>query len=400
MRSGRWPVFIIFVLNGVAFGSWAPRMPAIAEQIDADEGLLGLALLGASLGMIIAASLSGRWCARFGARAMFLVSSFTMVLVLPVLAAVGSPLQLGLTLVVLGAAGGVFDVAMNVAAVTVIRRTERPLMPVFHAGFSFGALIGAVGAAVAAGHDVGLFPHFVLVSVAIIGTTGAVLRHVPREAPVVDTGERHGAGRRMLRRPVLWLLGLIALFSAIVEGANGDWSALFAVRERGMDEGAAAVTFAVFSVAMGVVRLFGEQIERRFGGVRLLVGGSLIAGLGMLLTAFVPVAWMAYVGFAMAGGGLAFAFPVALELAGAVGRRADGTGGERELGFVTTIAYSGFLLGPPMIGGIAHLTDLEVGLGFAGVIAMLIAPAALAADAARRREDERKQRTVVASSVG
>jgi MFS family permease len=399
VRSGRWPVFIIFVLNGVAFGSWAPRMPTLAEQIDADEGLLGLALLGASLGMITAASLSGRWCARFGARAIFLVSSLIMVLVLPVLAAVGSPFQLGLTLVALGAAGGMFDVAMNVAAVTVIRRTERPLMPVFHAGFSFGALIGAVGAAVAAGHAVGLFPHFVLVSVAIFGTTAAVLRHVPREDPVVDTGERHGSGRQMLRRPVLWLLGLIALFSAIVEGANGDWSALFAVRERGMDEGAAAVTFAVFSVAMGVVRLFGEQIERRFGGVRLLVGGALIAGLGLLLTAFVPVAWLTFVGFAIAGGGLAFAFPVALELAGAVGRRADGTGGERELGFVTTIAYSGFLLGPPMIGGIAHVTDLEVGIGFAGVVAMLIAPAALAAAAARRREDERKQRTVVASSV-
>lgn len=399
MRSGRWPVFIIFALNGVVFGSWAPRMPTLAEQIDADEGLLGLALLGASLGMIAAASLTGRWCARFGARAMILVSSLTTVLVLPVLAAVGSAFQLGLTLVALGAAVGMLDVAMNVAAVTVIRRTERPLMPVFHAGFSFGALAGSVGAAFAAGHDLGLLPHFVLVSVAIIVTTGAVLRNVPREAPAVETGERHGGGLRMLRRPVLWLLGLIALFSAIVEGANGDWSALFAVRERGMEEGAAAVTFAVFSVAMGIVRLFGEQIERRFGAVRLLVGGALIAGLGLLLTAFVPLAWMAYVGFAMAGGGLAFAFPVALELAGAVGRRADGTGGERELGFVTTIAYSGFLLGPPMIGGIAHVTDLEVGLGFAGVIAMLIAPAALAANAARRREDERKTQTVVASSV-
>lgn len=272
-------------------------------------------------------------------------------------------------------------------------------MPVFHAGFSFGALAGAVGAAFAAGHGMGLMPHFVLVSLAIIATTGAIVRYVPREEPTVATGERRGGGPRMLRRPVLWLLGLIALFSAIVEGANGDWSALFAVRERGMSEGAAAVTFAVFSVAMGLVRLFGEQIERRFGAVRLLVIGALVAGLGLLLTAMVPIAWLAYVGFAMAGAGLAFAFPVALELAGAVGRRADGTGGERELGFVTTIAYSGFLLGPPMIGGIAHLTDLEVGVGFAGVVAMLIAPAALAANAARRREEERKSRPVVASSI-
>ena len=87
----------------------------------------------------------------------------------------------------------------------------------------------------------------------------------------------------MLRRPVLWLLGLIALFSAIVEGASGDWSALFSVRERGMSEAAGAVTFSVFCVAMGIVRLVGEQIERRFGAVRILVAGSLLAGLGLLL---------------------------------------------------------------------------------------------------------------------
>ena len=399
MRSGRWPVFIIFALNGVVIGTWAPRMPTLAEQIDANEGALGLALLGASIGMITAASMTGRWCARVGARVIILGAAVATGVVLPVLASVGSPIQLGIVLVGLGASVGMLDVAMNVAAVTVIRRTERPLMPVFHAGFSFGALAGSMGAALAAGTGLGLFGHFTLVSVLSVAATVAVLRNVPIESRATDASEHHGPDRRMMRRPVLWLLGLIALFSAIVEGASGDWSALFAVRERGMGEAAAAITFSVFCVAMGIVRLVGEQAERRFGAVRLLVGGAMVAGAGLLLTAFVPLGWVSFVGFAMAGGGLAFAFPVALELAGAVGRRADGTGGERELGFVTTIAYSGFLLGPPMIGGIAHVTDLEVAIGFAGVVAMLIAPAALAATAARRREDERKSQTVVASSI-
>ena len=389
MRSGRLSVFIVFALNGAVIGSWAPRMPTVADQIDANAGVLGLALLGASLGMIAAASMSGRWCARFGARVMVLVSSLATAAVLPILANVGSPLELGLVLILLGASVGMLDVAMNVAAVTVIRRTERPLMPVFHAGFSFGALAGSMGAAFAAGHGLGLIPHFLVVSCVMVVVTGALIRFVPRAEAAVETAEHNAPDRRMLRRPVLWLLGLIALFSAIVEGASGDWSALFAVRERGFGEAAAAVTFSVFCVAMGVVRLVGEQAERRFGAVRLLVSGALVAGLGLMLTAFVPVAWLTYVGFALAGGGLAFAFPIALDLAGAVGRRGDGTGGEREIGFVTTIAYSGFLIGPPMIGGIAWLTNLEVAIGFGGVVAVLIAPAALAAAAARRREDER-----------
>lgn len=388
MLSGRLSVFIVFALNGVVIGTWAPRVPAVAEQIGANEGALGLSLLGASIGMIAAASLTGRWCARFGARALVGVSSLATVVVLPVLAGVGSPVQLGLVLVGLGASVGMLDVAMNVAAVTVVRRTGRPIMPIFHAGFSFGALAGSAGAAVAAANRVGLFGHFLLVSILTIVVTAAVIKFVPREDAVQQAGERRPVNRSLLRRPVLWLLGAIALCSAIVEGASADWSALFAVRERGLGEAAAALTFSVFSVTMAVTRLLGERAERRWGPDRLLVGGALIAGGGLLFAVLVPVPAATYVGFALAGAGLAFSFPIALNLAGAVGRRGDGTGGEREIGFVTTIAYSGFLLGPPMIGGIAHLTNLEVAVGFAGVIAVLIAPAALAAAAARRREEE------------
>jgi MFS family permease len=388
VRSGRLSVFIVFSLNGIVIGSWAPRMPTLAEQIGASPGVLGLALLGGSVGMIATASVAGRLCARFGARAVVAGSALASSAVVSLLAQVGSPLQLGLALVLLGASVGMLDVSMNVAAVTVIRRTERPLMPVFHAGFSFGALAGSVGAAFAAGHRLGLGPHFVIVGVATVVITGGVIRFVPREERVTATDEHTGPDRRMLRRPVLWLLGCVALFSAIVEGASGDWSALFSVHERGLSEAAGAVTFSVFCVAMGVVRLVGEQIERRFGAVKILVAGALVAGAGLLMTALVPVAWLAYVGFGLAGGGLAFAFPVALDLAGAVGRRGDGTGGEREIGFVTTIAYSGFLIGPPMIGGVAQLTNLTFAIGFAGVVAVLIAPAALASAAARRREDE------------
>jgi len=380
-------VFVIFALNGVVIGSWAPRMPTVAEQIDANAGQLGLALLGASIGMIAAASLTGRWCARFGARALVLVSAVATVGVLPLMAIVGSPLQLGLTLILLGATVGMLDVAMNVAAVTVVRRTGRPIMPIFHAGFSFGALAGSLGAAFAAGHDIALLGHFLTVSVLTLVVTAVVIKFVPREEASTVPAEHRPADRRMLRRPVLWLLGAIALCSAIVEGASGDWSALYAVHERGMGEAAAAVTFSVFCVAMAIVRLLGEQAERRFGAERMLVGGALVAGGGLLLTALVPSAAVAFVGFGLAGAGLAFAFPVALNLAGAVGQRGDGTGGEREIGFVTTIAYSGFLIGPPMIGGVAQLTNLEVAVGFCGVIAVLIAPVALAAAAARRRED-------------
>jgi MFS family permease len=99
-----------------------------------------------------------------------------------------------------------------------------------------------------------------------------------------------------------------------------------------------------------------------------------------------PSPALTFAGFAVAGVGLAYASPVVMELSGAAGRRADGGGGEREVAFATTIAYSGFLLGPPMVGGIAELTSLPVALGAVAVLVLLIGPLTLVAGTFRRRE--------------
>src|SRR5207302_10380751 len=133
----------------------------------------------------------------------------------------------------------------------------------------------------------------------------------------------------LLRRPVLWLIGSIMLFSAIAEGASGDWSALFLVRERAVAESTAATGYAVFSVAMAISRLLGERWQRRWGPYRLLTGGATLASIGLFAAALVPWWPVSFLGLALAGAGLAFCFPVALSLAGAAGRRAGGSGGER-----------------------------------------------------------------------
>jgi MFS family permease len=386
VRSGIVAVLGVFALNGVVFGSWAPRVPALAAQVGAAEGSLGLSLLGGSIGMISAASVTGRLCARFGARVVVGASGIVGCLVLPVLGLAGSPVQLGLILVALGAAVGALDVAMNIAAVTAIRQSGRPIMPLFHASFSIGGLLGASGAAVAAANHLSPLRHLSIA--AVVGTVIVLsfVRWIPVEH--LNAGQQAEPSRSLVKRPVLWLLGFIALCSSIAEGASVDWSAFFGVHQRGLEESAAALLYAGFSIAMAVARLLGERIERRWGSTRMLVGGAAVGALGLFVAVLVPVPAFTYIGFALAGIGLAYGFPVALELAGASGRRADGGGGERELGFVSTIAYSGFLLGPPMVGGIASAAGLPFALIVVALIACAMAPLAVAANAARRRESQ------------
>jgi MFS family permease len=385
-------VFVVFVLNGLVLGSWVARVPALATQVGATPGGLGLSLLGVSVGLFVSAPIAGRMCAAFGARTVMVLGAGSGFLILPVLGMTKSLAQLALTLFALGLTIGTLDVSMNIGAVSVTRALDRPLMPVFHAGFSVGGLLGSVGAAVAAGVQLSSLRQFLVL--AVIGILGLALvtTSLPAEAGErsrARSGDVVVAGPPLVRRPVLWLLASIALFSAVAEGASADWIALFLARDRGVADSLAAAGYSVFSIAMALTRLSGERAETRWGLYRILVVGTSLAAVGLLAAVTVPFTPFAYVGFALAGVGLAFSFPVTMSLAGAVGRRADGTGGEREIGFVTTIAYTGFLGGPPLLGQLAQSGGLGLALGTAGAVSALIVPAVALVIRARRREAER-----------
>jgi fucose permease len=278
---------------------------------------------------------------------------------------------------------------MNVAAVAVERRIRRPIMPEFHAGFSFGALAGSLAAGLAAGHGWSPGRHLTVAAVVAVAVLLLVVRAVPGSRPEPAGKPGTTVARAPIRRPVLWLLAAVALCSAVAEGASSDWSALLMTVERGVGQGAAALAFAGFQLVMALTRLAGSWAQRRFGPTRCLAAGSALAAAGLLAAAVIPVAAAGYLGFALAGAGLAASFPLAFSLVGDAGKRGDGTGGEREIGFVTAVAYTGFLGGPPIIGGIAQVTDYNVAFVFVAFVAALILPAAVAARRSRRREEQR-----------
>jgi MFS family permease len=390
VRKARFAVLAIFAFNGIVIGSWTSRVPAIAAQVHANPATLGIALLGSSVGLICAAPVASRLCARIGARAVVLPSVVLAGIALPLIGIASSVLRLTLVMFLVGVSIGAMDVSMNISAVAVIRALDRPMMPVFHGAYSFGALAGGViaGPVVAVGWSP--LRHFLVVAAVGVAVTLLAGRHAPGERPArVAHRRRQRAGRSVppIRRPALWLMAGIMLGSAIAEGGNGDWDTLFLVRERGLAQSVATVGLVCFNLAMAIARLLGERWERRWGPYRLLGGAATLAAIGMFAVVVLPWAPVSYVGFAMAGIGLAFCFPVTIGLAGAAGRRADGTGGEAEIGFVTTIAYTGFLGGPPLIGAIAQATDLTVALGVVCLCAALIVPMVLLAHRARERED-------------
>jgi MFS family permease len=346
-----------FAIDGFSYASWAVRVPAVKQQTGASPGALGLALLGMSAGAVATMLISGALCRRFGSRRLTVAAGvlLSLTLLLPPLA--HSAITLGLALLVFGAAYGGLNVAMNSVAVDLVAAIRRPVMPSFHAAWSFGGLAGAGLGGLLAPH---LSPlrHLALIALAGLVVTALCGRTLLAH-PIVGpdpAAEQSQAGRGALRTArAVGLFGVIALCAAYGEGAIGDWGALHLRQDLRASAGIAALAYASFALAEAGGRLSGTMLLERLGRTRVLVLGGLTACAGMLAAALAPAIWLALAGFAVTGLGLANLFPAAMTRAGLLA----GSGG---VAVASTLGYTGFLLGPPVIGFLAGEFGLPAGL--------------------------------------
>jgi MFS family permease len=382
----------VFAAHGFIFASWAVRVPAIKEQTGASSAALGLALLGLSAGAVATMLIAGALCRRFGTQRIAVISCalLSVTLVLPALAR--SATTLGLALLVFGAAYGCLNVAMNSIAVDLVAALRRPVMPGFHAAWSFGGLAGAGLGGLLAPH---LSPVRHLLLIALAGLLVSVLagrtllasaRWLPAnptepkpatrpktesKPKLEDQPKRESRlaltwRRALMNGRVVGLFGLIALCAAYDEGAIGDWGALHLRQDLGVGPGLAAAGYAAFALAEACGRLCGTSLLERLGRTRVLALGGLTACGGMLLASLAPDVWLALAGFAATGLGLANLFPAAIARAGLLG----GSGG---VALTSMLGYSGFLLGPPAIGFLASEFGLRVGLTTLSFLALAAA---------------------------
>ena len=358
-------MYVLFLLNGVVFGSWVTRIPAISDRTDAYPGTLGVALLGIAAGSIAAMPLAGRIADRRGSAPVTLTTGLATAAAITLPGLATDVVVLTAVLVVYGAAFGAFDVAVNVSAMQVIRRSGRPLMPAFHAAFSFGGLCGAgIGALAAAA---GIAPALHLGAVGAVCAAGVLTGglRLPPDLPE----ERPAQAReiRPWRRRGVWVFGVIALLAAVSEGAMADWTALFLRDETGTGEGVAALGYAGFALSMTLARLASERLLSRFGRARVLAGSGLLATTGVLLAVLAATPSAALLGFTLTGLGLAPAFPVAVQ-GGA--ESVPGAGG-RGVAAVSMLGYAGFLAGPPLIGLLAEAVTLRWALTTVALLSLL-----------------------------
>lgn len=368
---------MVFFCNGAGFASWVSRIPAVREGLALSEGELGTALLAMAAGALISFPLAGRAIGQYGARQVTWAAAALFFVMLPQPMWVGLYASLLIVLFVLGAGNGAMDVAMNAVAVEVEAACGKPIMSSLHGLWSVGGLAGAAlgGAAAHVGLSPGL--HLSLAALVLGSTAWAALRMLPRHEPDAARAAAHAlqaaptgqAGRRwgLPARPLLGL-GAVVFCSFLIEGAMADWSAVLLKDRLGTSAAVAALGYAAFSLTMTVMRLGGDPLAARWGAVPLLRGFNLAAAAAMaaaLATAHVGGTLAA---FALCGLGVALVVPTVFRAAA----RFDGLRPGSGIATMAAFGYSGFLLGPPVIGWLAQLTDLRLALAMVPLLAVLI----------------------------
>lgn len=372
-------VSLLFLMNGFMIGAWAPKIPDFAARLDLDAKALGLLILTFGLGSIVMMPIAGSRIARFGSAK---VSKATAVLLTPtllLLTLVGNVWTAAVAIFLFGGLIGAMDVAMNANAVVTEKGMRRAIMSSCHAFWSLGGLIGASTGGFLM-QRIGALPHAVTVTVVAALMLAAAWRIILKDAPHPDEHE-NSAGRRLPRSPLPWLLGVLALFCMVPEGAILDWGALYLRDELSASVTASGFAFAGFSFTMAAMRFAGDLIRDRFGAVLTLRICGVIAICGLLLIGFAANIPMAILGFGLAGIGISNMVPIAFSAAGNLPGMAPGVG----LSVVTTMGYSGILVAPSAIGFIAGHTGLGpifVGLSVLLVVALAISPLARHADGA------------------
>lgn len=376
LGRARWAIALVFFLNGAVVGVWAPHIPLVKERLAIGPGLLGLALLGAAAGALVAMPLAGMLMGRFGSAAVTRVSTFAFCAALPLPVLAPDVALLIAALVFFGMSGGAMDVAMNAHAIAVETRLPRPAMSSFHGMYSLGGLIGAgVGGVLLARMP----PDWQAAGFALLfGLAAAAV--LPGLLPgSADIGAR-GSGFALPRGPTL-VIGVLMFLAYMGEGAILDWGALYLSASLGASATQAAAGFAVFSGAMAAGRFAGDRLRGRSGAVPLVRASALLASLGLGLGVLSGIPLVAILGFGCAGLGLSNIVPVLFGAAARVSGQAAGTG----IAAVATMGYAGLLAGPPLLGFVAEATSLAATLGAVAAMCLLIALAAANAGSADRR---------------
>jgi predicted MFS family arabinose efflux permease len=368
-RRAQLAVATLFLVNGSAIGSWVPHIPERAHALGLNTAQLGGVLLAGGIGALCAMPLAAPVLRRLGSRRLCIATGVLFPALLSLAILLPSVKLLIGVLFLVGLNAAAMDVAMNAHGVMVESLLKRKTVSLFHAIFSVGCFAGAgLHSFLMARHvpDLILVPGFGVVLLALVLATGPLLfpkaiedafhaMECPPALPEVE--KKHGLRALLparLPHPHLLLMGTLCFATMVSEGAMGDWSALLLRVVHRLPDGPSGYGYTCFAACMVAGRFSGDWVVTRLGEIRALRLGGAVSVTGLLLVLLAHPLPVVLAGFALAGAGLANASPMLYRTAATMPGFAPGEGLSTAVG----VGYAGLLIGPPLLGLLAHAAGL------------------------------------------
>lgn len=356
---------VYFFISGLAFASWASRIPTIKTGFGLNEAELGSILftmpISSLLGLPVSGWLVNKYDSRWPLFLGFIAHAFFLLLI-----GLSDSILLFTTAIFLFAfSNRVTNIAMNTQAINLQNIYTKKINGSFHGLWSLGGIagVGITTAMVALG--IGIRIHFLsvaaLVLLASIFSFGSLMQN--------DKSARPSGFSFRKPDPMILMLGFLIFYAAICEGGMFDWSGIYFKEVVGVEIFTAG--YLAFMTAMAFSRFLSDWIIHRIGMPRMFVISSIMVTVGLLTAIIFPLFWTALIGFMIVGAGTAAVVPMAFTLAGSSKRYSPGTA----ISMIGTFGLIGFMIGPPLIGYIAHTFNLRFSFVFMAIMGMSILPA-------------------------
>lgn len=357
VSSQRVALSIYFFLLGFGFSTWASRIPSIKDNFNFDEAQLGNLLLVMPISSMIGLPISGWLVSKFNSRTPLLVSFIALCLSLILIGYADDLVLLIAGVALFAFCTRIANIAVNTQSLTLQKQREKKIIGSFHGLWSLGGLGGALFSTFMVGSGIPMRDHFLYIGIlSLIASVVSFSYLIPKDKSEIGN-------KLIFGKPDKYILylGLMVFFGALCEGGMFDWSGVYFKEVVG--EEVFTLGYLIFMAFMALSRFYSDKLVDRIGMRKTYILGASIVGIGMSIVIIFPYFWPVLFGFSLVGIGVASVFPMTFALAGSSKKYSPGMA----ISIISTYGIVGMLIGPPLVGYVAHI----IGLRYAFVLFIL-----------------------------
>lgn len=319
-------------------------LPAIIEQFGIDKAQAGSLFLLMTFAILAASLAVGPLVDRYGYKGMLLLGTALIAAGLEGIAFAPSMLTLRIAIVFIGFGGGIINGGTNALVADISAEAKHANLNLLGVFFGIGAVgvpfvLATLGESFAHSTLISAVGGLILIPFLFIASTTFPAPKQPQGFPIAAAG-------KLIRDPLLLMMGLMLFLESGLEITVGGWTSTFVHEELAVTARAALVILSLYWLGMMLARIALGAVFRNVGPARAMYTCIAVGLVGSLLLLNTASSMVAAIGVFMLGIGLATTFPTVLGFLGHRYAELSGTA----FSLVIAMALCGGMLMPWVTG--------------------------------------------------